>query len=1018
MAIASVEEYFALLEKTGLLDPDKLAEARAAANEGENVGAVAERLVAAGLLSPWQSAQLSEGRSDFFLGKYKLIRSLSRHQPGSVFLGEHVALKRLAALKVIVRDFEKDPQSLARFLEEARSLASLDHPNIVRSYSVDEQEGRFYIATEYIDGADLRAIVESQEPLECALAADHARQVAEGLHYGHGQGVVHGDLKPSVLLLNKQGVVKIANMGLSRLRDRGPRGKEKERRLLDSVDYLAPEQSMASAGLDHRADIYSLGCTLYFLLTGRPPFPEGLLHERLMRHQSMQPEPIDKFRSDVPKDLVEICRKMMAKKPDGRYQTAKEAGAALAKFRAPKRKAKPAPLKTGRRLAEAAKEPAADVAAASVAPAPPILPSIQPVAPIAAGRRPTPRLPRLPRKNVMLAVAGAVGLLLLVVLGILVFGLGKKEPTESGELVGTLAAGAPEATPADAAAPTPVPDATPSPEPAPGGETSFTIPAWAFDRGNVKTFTEGQWVDAGPMVASGEELPTVVEYDIDFPVDTDCTISLQYASRDARPVAVSFDKKEIGPGCRKGTGGDKTSKAKWEDVRTQNIRKGRHTLRFERDKNFPHLIALRFDSLVPFPQGWKPDRPTARKLEAAPKATPDQAEITAGGEAAAPGGAVEPAGAPLAIGQEATGADAAASSQQPPGIAPESIDPFAALARSGGLELPAAEAAQPTISSLGKLDLPPDALVDVQLLGGKDAVRGPRQFVLQRDKSNTYWQIDLESESRPGGAAERIPIARVCVNDQQLFFQWAQGVDPARANCLFNCGLKICVDGESRFLPLAAPQQVKPVPVNLDTGIGRTAFPADRLPEAETLRLQIVRLDGGFPTPEFKPRNSVEPGGAIDISFPAKEFPKFWLHLAFETKARTVGVEVSTHVDYEMTGMSPRTFRAKDADQVMATLVQEEQKMAAQFEKFDPKDKNGKKDLGDKLQLVRDKIARLKKLAQLYADLKGRGGAIQFRLATALDDGRQLVLAKSFEADLDATDSHDKQPDSSRASSP
>ncbi len=325
---ASAREFFHLLEKSQLLSPEQLDEAHALRNDPRGV---ARGLVEAGLLTDWQAVQLIAGRSSFFLDRYKLICLLGRGEAGGVFLGEHVTMNRRVAIKTLSRDVSKDSGSLERFLAEARTIAALDHPNIVRAYSVDKMGNRFYLVMEYVDGHNLNEIVRSQGPLKCRLAADYVRQAAQGLQHGHRRGIIHCDVKPSNLLVNKDGVVKIVGMGLSRLQEPGQIGgkAQDDSRMLDSIDFLAPEQALGTTGLDYRVDVYSLGCTLYFLLTGQPPFPEGLLYERLMMHQSKQPESIDKFRSDVPKELIEVCRKMMAKKPDDRFQSAKAVAGAL-----------------------------------------------------------------------------------------------------------------------------------------------------------------------------------------------------------------------------------------------------------------------------------------------------------------------------------------------------------------------------------------------------------------------------------------------------------------------------------------------------------------------------------------------------------------------------------------------------------------------------------------------------------------------------------------------------------------
>ena len=334
MAVTTPEEFFAILQKSKLLTPSQLAQARESARQGDAPTAIAKALARRELITRWQAGQLLAGRSSFYLGKYRLIELLGRGGMGSVFLGQHVTMNRRVALKIISRQVRKDRASLDRFLAEARAIAALDHPNIVQAYSVDNEGDRYYMVMEYVEGLDLQRLVEEDGPLECRLAADYVRQAAEGLDHAHRRNMIHCDIKPSNLLVNVQGVVKILDMGLARL----THGEEPEaggsgERVLGSVDYLAPEQAIQGPDLDCRADVYSLGCTLYFLLTGHPPFPQGTLAERILKHQTQEPAAIRAERPGVPADLAAICAKMMAKRPEDRYQSAAEVGRVLAEWR-------------------------------------------------------------------------------------------------------------------------------------------------------------------------------------------------------------------------------------------------------------------------------------------------------------------------------------------------------------------------------------------------------------------------------------------------------------------------------------------------------------------------------------------------------------------------------------------------------------------------------------------------------------------------------------------------------------
>ncbi len=337
MAIQSPEDFLSILEKSNLLNADQLLAARQSVEGLDDATLAAKQLVRDGVVTRWQAAQLLAGRSSFLLGKYKLIDLLGRGGMGRVFLGRHVTMQRQVALKIVSREIAGNPASLERFLAEARAIAALDHPAIVQAYSVDSEGDRYYIVMEYVDGRDLQRVVEEDGPLHWQMAAEYIRQAADGLAHAHGRNLVHCDIKPSNLLVNSQGQVKILDMGMARLgggAEGDAEGGEANggNHILGSVDYLAPEQAMGSDTFDHRADLYSLGCTLYFLLTGHPPFPEGTLPERILKHQTQQPRPIPTERPDVPPPLVQICRRMMAKEPAERFQSADEVVAALAEL--------------------------------------------------------------------------------------------------------------------------------------------------------------------------------------------------------------------------------------------------------------------------------------------------------------------------------------------------------------------------------------------------------------------------------------------------------------------------------------------------------------------------------------------------------------------------------------------------------------------------------------------------------------------------------------------------------------
>jgi serine/threonine protein kinase len=251
---------------------------------------------------------------------------------GSVFLCEHKLMRRRVAVKVLPTAKAEDPSSLERFYREARAVAALDHPNIVRAYDIDQDDNLHFLVMEYVDGSSLQEICKKVGPLDVLRACQYMYQSATGLQHAHETaGLVHRDIKPGNILVDRNGVVKILDMGLARFfhDDEDILTKKYDENVLGTADYLAPEQAIDSHGVDIRADVYSLGATFYYCLTGKTPFSEGTVAQKLIWHQTRQPKPIRNIRPEVPASVVAVVDKMMAKEAGQRYQTPSELMEAL-----------------------------------------------------------------------------------------------------------------------------------------------------------------------------------------------------------------------------------------------------------------------------------------------------------------------------------------------------------------------------------------------------------------------------------------------------------------------------------------------------------------------------------------------------------------------------------------------------------------------------------------------------------------------------------------------------------------
>lgn len=282
---------------------------------------LAKQLVRDGRLTLFQAQLAIIGKaSSLVIGSYVVLEKLGQGGMGQVFKARHKTMKREVALKVISPSVLKDATSLGRFQREVEAAAQLNHPNIVTAHDAGEFKGTHYLVMEYIRGKDLSSLVRSSGPMMAAKAVGMILQTAKGLDYAHKHGIIHRDIKPANLLLDESGAVKILDMGLARFdaaaQDHASvAGLTGTGMLMGTIDYMSPEQAMDSKTADARSDIYSLGCTLYFLLAGKAVYEEDTVVKRLMAHQSA-PIPALPILDIV---LQQILERMIAKKADDRY---------------------------------------------------------------------------------------------------------------------------------------------------------------------------------------------------------------------------------------------------------------------------------------------------------------------------------------------------------------------------------------------------------------------------------------------------------------------------------------------------------------------------------------------------------------------------------------------------------------------------------------------------------------------------------------------------------------------------
>ena len=336
------DAFLELLEKSELLTTAQIESAveQFGLNDVASASQIAETLIEHGLLTRFQADRLLEGRyRGFFIEKYKAKAILGTGGMGWLYLAEDSETGNTVAVKMLPKHYENDPGMVARFKLEARAGMDLNHPNVIRSYAFDRTDGVygdvFYVVMEFFEGISLEELINLHGPVPWPQACDYTRQAAAGLHHGHQRGLIHRDVKPANLLISRDGSVKVLDFGLSLTEN-----DEEEFTLsmifghdcLGTADYISPEQSLDSHTVDGRADVYSLGCTLYVALTGKLPFPVKSTAAKLDAQRKKKPRLVSDFAPDVPDEVAGILKKMMAKKREDRFATALDVCHALSPF--------------------------------------------------------------------------------------------------------------------------------------------------------------------------------------------------------------------------------------------------------------------------------------------------------------------------------------------------------------------------------------------------------------------------------------------------------------------------------------------------------------------------------------------------------------------------------------------------------------------------------------------------------------------------------------------------------------
>ena len=333
----ALETFLSQLSSSGIVPEEKLkvvVSKKASFADGE---ALARDMIKSRLLTKYQAEQILSGKGkSLTMGKYQILEKIGAGGMGQVYKAFHCSTERIVAIKVILGKGKIDPEVVKRFEREVKAAAKLVHSNIITVFDADQADGRIFMVMEYIKGDDLGELLRKKGQLSVSEVVDYILQAARGLRYAHDQGVIHRDIKPGNILVDSSGNVKIVDMGLAKLENKGDEESismlTASASIMGTVDFMSPEQGFSSKNVDGRADIYSLGATLFFLLTRKVMFPGDSAFEKLLAHREAPIPSLSNSRVGISPDLEIAFTKMVAKKVEDRYANMAEVISALSRL--------------------------------------------------------------------------------------------------------------------------------------------------------------------------------------------------------------------------------------------------------------------------------------------------------------------------------------------------------------------------------------------------------------------------------------------------------------------------------------------------------------------------------------------------------------------------------------------------------------------------------------------------------------------------------------------------------------
>lgn len=919
--------------------------------------------------SPWDA--ILERLQQAVAPKYRVKRVLGYGGMAGVYLAEEPKLGRRVAIKVMSPALMVDPKLVERFEQEARTIAQLNHPNIVTIYEVDERDDLHYFTMTYVAGRAMSQVMDSGDPLPFAIISAWLSQVAAALAYAHRAGVVHRDIKPGNVMLDEQGVVKILDIGVGHLRQSESNPAENTGELMMSaIAYMAPEHARGRE-VDARCDIYSLGGVLYYLLTGRAPFSTKTDAERATIKQSKRPLPIADLRADTPPALADLCERMMALKPEDRVASMTDVLAALASTDNPASAAAPSQVDTELAEAEPVEPEKAEPEVEAVAEIPGEKKTVAPEIKIGPS---TSEPEDISEKAATPAFKIEVG-------------DGSKPAAAAGPMDFAINTKKRRKKPAAKPVPPEKPAAEKTPETATTAAaaddavTSDDKPepaAAAPKKGLSKRLIIGGVCAAGLLLIAGIGLGAMM------------------LLRGDREVAAA----------PAGTTNDDTATAgepKADDTSTDIAAVGEAAEDASADPANPEGAAAAATAEVadPFAGGDAVAAASANAVE--PASDAGDVAATESAPAAAPSESTEPAPETVTAKKEPVPdspttempADDKPTDEKPePEAKPEPAKPDEKKAPpkqetfkfAAAIDLPTPEADAPELT-LGQINIRPEDAVFISMDGGDIAAGGRTEFSLQNAQDGVAprdWEFYLSE-----GSSDPVVIATMSMPEKDLKFKWTQaGVENQTATNLRNCSLKITAgQDQPQDVALRTPQKLAPVTIDVEKP-ATAKLTLEGAPDRNSLKMEVtVKGHKAFIEPA---QIELGKGGDAVIYFGEnQEQAAFALKLEASINAR--GIQIKTDPHFLVPGTPPvrlnkgsiKKYEAAQAEQAGLQSRIFEGEKAIKDPRMSPQDKaRGQTYLADwkqRLELIDKTVA---KMAQLSTDAPaiGSGASLQFRV--------------------------------------